>query len=188
MDSFYNRAPEGDVEYEEFYNAASEGNIQRLEAALLPSMSVDALEADPLQGCAALHFAVEAVKVPARQWLLAHGATVDLRNSEGETPLHEAAFWARLEAIKALLAAGADINLPTGDYNYTALLNVLKYKHTVRPLQIETIDFLLDLGLDVNFGFGDSWGATLVCFLLNFRPMRVIDKIIDRPSCCTTLR
>ena len=183
MDSFYNQAPEGDVEYEEFYNAASEGNIQRLEAALLPSMSVDALEANPLQGRAALHFAAEVGGVPAVQWLLAHGATVDLRNSEGETPLHEAAFWARLEAIKALLAAGADIDLPTGDYNYTALLNVLKYKHTVTPRQIETIEFLLDLGLDVNLGFDDDWESSLVCF--HIRSTRLIDHIIGWPSCFT---
>ena len=143
MDSYDKRAPENDVEYEEIFNAASEGSIRRLEAALLPSMGVDALEADPLQGRAALHIAAQAGSVPAIQWLLAHGATVDLRNSEGETPLHEAAFWAHPEAIKALLAAGADVNLPTGDYNYTALLNVLKYKHTVTPRQIETIELLL---------------------------------------------
>ena len=86
------RAPENDIEYEELFNAASKGNIKRLEAALLPSMSVDALEADPLYGRGALHIAAHAGSVSAIQWLLAHGATVDLRNSEGETPLHEAAF------------------------------------------------------------------------------------------------
>jgi ankyrin repeat protein len=58
---------------------------------------------------------------------------VDLRNSEGETPLHEAAFSAHPEAIKALIDTGADIYLPTGDYNYTALHNVLKHKYTVIP-------------------------------------------------------
>ena len=127
------RAPENDIEYEELFNAASKGNIKQLEAALLPSMSVDALEADPLYGRGALHIAAQAGSVSSIQWLLAHGATVDLRNSEGETPLHEAAFWAHPEAIKALLEAGADIHLPTGDYSYTALHNVLKYKDTVTP-------------------------------------------------------
>ena len=172
------RAPENDVEYEEFFNAASEGNTKRLEAALLPSMSVDTLEADALQGRGALHMAAQAGSVPAIQWLLAHGATVDLRNSEGETPLHEAAFWAHPEAIKALLGAGADINLPTGDYSYTALHNVLKYKNTVTPRQIETIKFLLDRGLDVN-AKADSWGSTLVCTLFKFRSVRVVDNITD---------
>ena len=60
------RAPENDIEYEELFNAASKGNIKRLEAALLPSMtllpsmSVDALEADPLYGRGALHIAAQA--------------------------------------------------------------------------------------------------------------------------------
>jgi len=88
---------------------------------------------------------------------------VDLPNSEGETPLHEAAFWARPEAIIALLDAGADINRQTGDYYFTALHNVLKYKHTVTPQQIETIKLLLDRGMDVN-AEADHWGSTLVSF------------------------
>lgn len=179
MDTYDKRAPEDNVEYEEFYNAAHEGNIQRLEAALLPSMSFDALEADLVWGCAALHIAAQAGNVPAIQWLLAHGATVDLRNSEGETPLHQAARWAQPEAIKALLAAGANTNLLTKEYNHTALLNVLNGKHTVTPREIETIELLLDRGFDVNFGLDDSWGGTLVCFHLNFRPMRVINDSID---------
>ena len=125
MASSHVRASKNDVEYEELFDAAGQGNIKRLEAALLPSVSVDALEANPLQGRGALHMAAKAGSVSAIQWLLAHGATVDLRNSECETPLHEAAFWAHPEAIEALLGAGADINLQTGDYNYTALHNVL---------------------------------------------------------------
>ena len=148
-------------------------------------MSIDALEADLLQGRSALHIAAQAGSVPAIQWLLTHSATVDLRNSEGETPLHEAAFWAHLEAIKALPAAEADINLPTGDYNYTALFNVLKYKHTVTPRQIETIEFLSDQGLDAILGLDDDWGSSLVCFHFENRSTRVIDKIIDWPSCFT---
>ena len=186
------RAPEDDVEYEEFFNAASEGNIKRLEVALLPSMSIDALEANPLQGRGALHMAAQAGSVPAIQWLLAHGAQVDLRNSEYETPPHEAAFWAHPQAITALLGAGADINLHTGDYNYTALHNVLKYKNTVTPEQIETIKLLLDEGLDVNAeadSWGsteaDGWGSTLVSPYCKCRSRRIIDNITDGPSCCT---
>ena len=78
------RAPENDIEYEELFNAASKGNIKRLEAALLLSMSVDALEADPLYGRGALYVAAQAGSVSAMQWLLAHGATVDLRLRGGD--------------------------------------------------------------------------------------------------------
>lgn len=158
-DSF--RAPEDSPEYEEFFKAASNGDVKRLEAALLPSMNVNALQADPFQGRGALHIAAECGNVTAIHFLLAHGAKVDLQDSECETPLHVAAFWARPEAIRALLDAGADINLPTHDYSYTALHNVLKYKCAVTPLQIETIELLLDRGLDPNHE-ADSWGSTIV--------------------------
>ena len=156
------RAPEDSVEYEELFNAASDVNIERLKTALLSSLNVNALEADRLQGRAALHMAAQTGSVSAVVFLLAHGAKVDLRNSEGETPLHEAAFAAHPEVIRALLDAGANIRLPTGDYSYTALHNVLKHKNTVTPKQIETIELLLDRGLDVN-AEADSWGSTLVC-------------------------
>lgn len=159
------RAPEDSVEYEEFFNAASEGDVERLEAALLPSLNVNALEADRLQGRAALHMAAQTGSVQAIQFLLTHGAEVNLRNSEYETPLHEAAFYAHPEAIKVLLDAGSHINLQTGDYNYTALHNVLKHKTTVTPQQIETIELLLDRGLDVN-AEADGWGSTLVSLRL----------------------
>lgn len=178
------RAPEDSVEYEELFNAASEGDVKRLKAALLLSLNVNALEADRLQGRAALHMAAQHGSVPAVQFLLAHGAKVDLRNSEGETPLHEAAYFAHPEAIGALLDAGADINLPTGDYSYTALHNVLKHKNTVTPKNIEAIELLLDRGLDVN-AEADSWGSTLVSFHLNLYFMRMTDNTTDRPSVCT---
>lgn len=155
------RAPKDSVEYEEFFNAASEGDVERLEAALLPSLDVNALEADRLQGRAALHMAAQTGSVPAVRFLLSRGAKVDFRNSEYETSLHEAAFFAHPEAIEALLDAGSQIDLQTGDYSYTALHNVLKYKNTVTPRQIETIELLLDRGLDVN-AEADGWGSTLV--------------------------
>ena len=159
------RAPEGSVEYEELFDASHDGDLERLEAALLPSMNVNALGADPLQGRAALHVAAQSGNIVAIKFLLAHGAKVDLRNSECETPLHEAAFWARPEAIKVLLDAGADINLPTLDYDYTALHNVLKYKRFVSPEQHETIELLLDQGLDVN-DKADHWGSNIVGYNL----------------------
>lgn len=172
------RASEDSVPYEELFNAASEGEMKRLEAALLPSLNINALEADRSQGRSALHIAAQTGSVPAIQFLLAHGAKVDLRNSEGETPLHDAAFSAHPEAIRALLDAGADINLPTGDYNYTALHNVLKYKNTVTPQQIETITLLLDRGLDLN-AEADDCGSTLVRFHPRCWLMRGIDIMID---------
>ncbi len=161
------RAPEDSPEYEHFFDAASQGDVLRLESTLLPSLNVNALEADRLQGPGALHMAAQGGSVQAIQFLLAQGAKVDLRNSEYETPLHEAAFRAHSEALKVLLNAGADIDLETGDYRYTALHNVLKYKQTVTSQQIETIELLLDRGSDVNAEC-DSLGSTLVSHYLEY--------------------
>ncbi|KAL9640372.1 MAG: hypothetical protein Q9164_000315 [Protoblastenia rupestris] len=179
------RAPEGSAEYEELFNAANDGDINRLEAALLPSLDVNALEADPLQGRSALHVAAQAGNVTAIHFLLSHGAQVDLRNSEGETPLHEAAFWARPDAVRALLDAGADLRRPTGDYSFTALHNVLKHKNAVTPEMCETIAILLDRGLDVN-AKADSWGSTLIGQACLLHSLRLVQMLADRDASLDT--
>ena len=140
------RTPEDSAVYKKFFEAVGEGHVKQLTSALHPSINIDALEADPLEGRAALHLVAQSGNVPSIQLLLDHGVTVDIRNSEGETLLHEAAFAAHPEAIKTLLDAGADIDLPTDDYNYTALHNVLKCESTVTPRHIESIELLLDRG------------------------------------------
>jgi ankyrin repeat protein len=43
--------------------------------------------------------------------LLEHGADPNLRNKGGSTPLHDAASFDRLDAVKALVQHGADISL-----------------------------------------------------------------------------
>ncbi|MCJ1462833.1 hypothetical protein MMC07_001436 [Pseudocyphellaria aurata] len=160
------RAPEDSPEYEELFNAASEGDIDRLQAALLPS----------LNRFIWLH---KAESVLAIQFLLAHGAKVDLPNSEGETPLHVAAYFTHPEAIIVLLDAGADINLPTGDDNFTALQNVLKDKNAVTPQQIETIKLLLDRGSDLNAEV-DSWGSTLIEIASSLQNLELVRILLAR--------
>lgn len=154
------RALEDSVEYNEFFNAAMESSLQGLEAALVPSVDINALEANPLQGRAALHIAAQRGSVEVIQFLIAHGAKTDLRDSEYETPLHAAAFYAHADAVKILLDNGADIKLRTGDTEYTVMQNVLKYKNTITRQHMKTIELLLDRGADVNAE--DGWGSNLV--------------------------
>lgn len=56
-----------------------------------------------------LHWATACSK-EAVVMLLENGAIVDVRNSMGSTPLHEAAFYGEAESVAALIAAGADID------------------------------------------------------------------------------
>jgi ankyrin repeat protein len=52
--------------------------------------------------------------------LLAHGAQIDAKNTEGETALHGAVKFGKEEAVKILLSAGADINVKE-KFGFTAL-------------------------------------------------------------------
>jgi len=110
--------------------------------------------------------AVATVKV-----LLAHGADVNARlhqekptvralnelQFEGATPLFLAAEVNNLEAIKVLVAAGADPNIPTA-YGTTALMVAAGAGTDVqrarsieeRGTAVETARYLLDRGADVN--------------------------------------
>ena len=48
--------------------------------------------------------------VPTIQRYISEGADVNLATSAGQTPLHIAAMWGNLNAVNALIAAGADLN------------------------------------------------------------------------------
>ncbi len=60
-----------------------------------------------------LNFLVGAAQrddVPTIQRYISEGADVNLATSAGQTPLHIAAMWGNLNALNALIAAGADLN------------------------------------------------------------------------------
>jgi ankyrin repeat protein len=41
--------------------------------------------------------------------LLQHGADIDATNNSGETPLHRAVYWGKVEVVRALLENGANV-------------------------------------------------------------------------------
>ncbi|WP_353275787.1 ankyrin repeat domain-containing protein [Wolbachia endosymbiont (group A) of Pipizella viduata] len=67
--------------------------------------------------------------------LIRKGAKVNIENNSGETPLHLAAFYGKVENVKVLLEEGADVNARNGKRN-TALhyASLMGYEETVREL------------------------------------------------------
>lgn len=91
-----------------------------------------------------LHWAASGGHIELMDWLIAHGAKVDARDSWGCTPLHLAAELGRTEAARRLVDAGADIK------------GRLKNGKTVLHLAAQThhpeiVELLLrhDAGLDI---------------------------------------
>jgi uncharacterized protein len=67
--------------------------------------------------------------------------TVHSRASDGDTPLHVAAFWGDRHATRILLEAGADVNAK-GDMSCTPLYFAVMKNH------VQVAEFLLERGAD----------------------------------------
>jgi hypothetical protein len=89
--------------------AAVDGDTVGIHAALRAGARVDSLDGQGNRR--ALNYAALGNHVPALGVLLRHGATLNLPNRTGFTPLHHAAEAGSLEALSALLDAGADASL-----------------------------------------------------------------------------
>lgn len=72
--------------------------------------------------------------------LLEKGANPNQTTSSGETPLMRAARQGQVEIVRALLAAGADVNVKHGEYRTTALMQAIDAQ------QVEISDLLRAAG------------------------------------------
>ena len=86
--------------------AAVNGDTAAIAAAVRAGAKVDSLDAQANRR--ALNFAALGNHVAAVRALLAHGASINLANRTGFTPLHHAAEAGAADVLSALLAAGAD--------------------------------------------------------------------------------
>jgi hypothetical protein len=91
--------------------AAVTGDTVAIVAALRAGARIDSLDAQGNRR--ALNYAAIGNHVTAVQVLLRHGATLNLANRTGFTPLHHAAEAGSIDALSALLAAGADATIPS---------------------------------------------------------------------------
>ncbi|KAF3888140.1 MULTISPECIES: ankyrin repeat domain-containing protein [Nostocales] len=147
---------------EKFITNAMYGNLKKVQKAIAQGIDVNAIGSN---GCTALMYAASYGHIPVIEALLNAGAEPNILSDsddglgEGKTALMMAAesFFAsnRVEVIKLLVQAGADVNLK-GDNGQTALMcaafGAFGY--------IECVKTLIDLGADVNAR--DDDGNTLL--------------------------
>lgn len=92
------------------WDGAVSGDTATIGEALAAGAKIDSLDTRrSANGRRALNWAALANKPDAIRFLLRRGASIDLTNLTGFTPLHHAAEAGSLEAAEALLAAGADV-------------------------------------------------------------------------------
>jgi len=98
---------------EQLWDAARAGDTLALGKALAAGAQIDSLDVrvNP-NGRRALNWAAWFNRPDAVRFLIAKGATVNLDNHTGFTPLHHAAENGSLEAAEVLLDAGADPTWP----------------------------------------------------------------------------
>jgi ankyrin repeat protein len=108
--------------------AAVNGCAAVIQCLCAPPYSVD-VEALSAHGWSALHFATFAGKVDAVRALVdAGGANLEATDSDGATPLHNAAAAGNAELVQLLAARGANVEATDND-KWTALHRAARHGH-----------------------------------------------------------
>jgi ankyrin repeat protein len=110
---------------------------------VLMSRGAEVNKQEPSNGFSALHATVEGNCMPVIEFLMSKGASVDVRNILGRTPLHMVAFKGHKEAAIYLLDHRAEIN-PKDNHGFTSLTLAAQEGHL--PL----VDLLVLRGADLH--------------------------------------
>ncbi len=94
-----------------------------------------------------MHLAILADQRHVVEFLIEKGANLGARpkDEHGGTPLHWAAALGRIEMVKQLLSAGADINAPD-NHGYTPLDATAYAPDYEREAKVEIADYLREMG------------------------------------------
>ena len=132
--------------------AARKGNIEAMQLLLNAGAKVNGL--NDYYKTSPLHHATEGGDASAVSFLISLGAKIDEKSPRG-MPLHFAAHHARSDAVRELLAAGADMNariVSEKDYNgQTPLHRGARAQFSERTVgYYEVVRLLVQAGADVN--------------------------------------
>ena len=116
--------------------------------------------------------------VRVAQLLLEHGADVNTRRVDYQTPLHAASYFGNVEIVRLLLDSGADTEANAEGDNGEKPLHQLSYgKYRSQEDGVRVAQLLLEGGADVNTRRNDHWtplhlasyfgNLEIVCLLLD---------------------
>ena len=120
--------------------------LHRLVLLLLAAIGAQAANIE--SECRALMEAAAEGKVEVVKGLLAaENADVNCKSEVGETPLHVSGIWGKIDVLRLLLAAGANVNVQaTGEHS----LMMAPLHWYVHPGYTEGVEALIAAGADVN--------------------------------------
>jgi len=95
-------------------------------------------------GLSLLHLAALANQPELIRFLVQEGLSVDVQDSRGNTPLHHAAYYGKLQAVQTLLALGADLNARNIHRGETPLFSAIRGRQTA------VVRYLLQRGARVD--------------------------------------
>jgi ankyrin repeat protein len=126
--------------YSLFDYAAHYGHIDMLEFLISKGANMNAIEID--WGKHAIHIAACSGSIDSMQWLLDHDIDVDIKDGSGHTPLHWAAYYDEIDAVRFLISKGANVN-NMNKHGENVLFDAAKREDQHRK---ELINILLDHG------------------------------------------
>ena len=91
----------------QLHKAARKGSLKLIRSLLNHGADLNAVD---IEGCTALHVAIDRFHPKAASMLIEGGAKEDLKDNKGQTPLQEAGGKGSLWIIGSLLKHGADLN------------------------------------------------------------------------------
>lgn len=97
---------------------------------------------------------------------------VNIKNRTGATPLHVAAFNGRTDAVRALLAAGADINA-TAEHRFTPIMGAVCENH------LDIVSLLIEMGAEVD-AFRGEHQRGLIHDLLKQKRFAMIELLLSQ--------
>ena len=113
------------------HDAVISGNTEAVKQHIAAGSDLNTK--DPFGGASPLIIATVFDKIDIAKLLIEAGADLNMKNNDGSTAIHTAAFFCRTEALDALLKAGADKSLKN-NFGMTAYESVLVPFAEVEPV------------------------------------------------------